>query len=147
LQQIEDTARTVAVQVHPLDIRAFKDIEEAFHAVRKARPDALIVLSSTIIHVNRAQVAALASKNRLPAMYAYPDQVDAGGLVTYSVNLDDLYRRAATYVDKILKGANPAHLPVEQPFKFDLVINLKAAKQIGLEVPMSMLARADRVIQ
>ena len=79
-------------------------------------------------------------------MYPYPDQVDAGGLVTYSVNLDDLYRRAATYVHKILNGANPAHLPVEQPFKFDLVINLKAAKQIGLEIPMSMLARADRVI-
>ena len=146
LQEIEDIARTLAVQVHKLDIRAFKDIDEAFHVVRKERPDALIVLSSTIIHVNRAQVAALASKSRLPAMYPYPDQVDAGGLVTYSVNLDDLYRRAATYVHKILNGANPAHLPVEQPFKFDLVINLKAAKQIGLEIPMSMLARADRVI-
>jgi putative ABC transport system substrate-binding protein len=147
LQEMERAARVIGVQTYHLDIRDFKDAEDAFRAVRKERADALIILSSPVTHVGRAQLTVLAEKNRLPTMYPYPEHVDAGGLMTYSVRIDDLYRRAATYVDKILKGAKPAELPVEQPFKFDLVINLKAAKQIGLEIPMSVLARADRVIQ
>ena len=106
-----------------------------------------MLISSSVLNSQRAQVVELAIKNRLPVIYPFPEFVEAGGLMSYGVSFNDLYRRAATYVDKILKGAKPADLPVEQPMKFEFVINLKAAKQIGLTIPPNVLARADRVIR
>ena len=106
-----------------------------------------MVLGSTLITNNRRQILELAAKHRLPAIYAVSENPDAGGLMSYGTNFNDLWRRAATYVDKILKGAKPADLPVEQPVKFEFVINLKAAKQIGLTIPPDLLARADKVIR
>jgi putative tryptophan/tyrosine transport system substrate-binding protein len=147
LDEVAHAARLVGVQVHRFDVRTFDGLSPAFQALGKERPDALIVLPSTISFIQRIEFASLAAQARLPAMYAFQEHVEAGGLITYSVNFDELFRRAAIYVDKILKGSKPAELPVEQPFKFDLVINLKAAKQIALDIPMSVLARADRVIQ
>jgi putative tryptophan/tyrosine transport system substrate-binding protein len=107
----------------------------------------VLTLGSSILLSHRAQLADLAVKNRLPVTYAQPEAVEAGGLMTYGVDITDLFRRAATYVDKILKGAKPADLPVEQPKKFEFIINLKAAKQIGLTIPPNVLARADKVIK
>ena len=130
-----------------LDIRDPKDIETAFRAAGKGRADSVLVLTSPVINPYRKEIAELAVKSRLPAIYNTPEFVEDGGLVSYAANTNDLYRRAATYVDKILKGAKPADLPVEQPKKFELIINLKAAKQIGLTIPPNVLARADRVIQ
>jgi len=106
-----------------------------------------VVLPTPVVLFHGAQIAVLAVKSRLPAIYARPEFVEDGGLMTYGVSITDLFRRAATYVDKILKGAKPADLPVEQPTKFEFVINLKAAKQIGLTIPPNVLARADRVIR
>ena len=119
-----------------LDVLDPKDIETAFRAAIKGRADAVLMLAAgRRRHSQRAQIAELAVKSRLPAIYAGGQYVEAGGLMTYGVNISDLDRRAATYVDKILKGAKPADLPVEQPIKFELIINLKAAKQIGLTIP------------
>jgi putative ABC transport system substrate-binding protein len=147
LREIELAAGAFKVQVQHLDVLSPKDIETAFRAASKERADAVLTLSSPILSSRRAQITELAVANRLPVMYHRADYVGAGGLMTYGVNLLDLDRRAATYVDKILKGAKPADLPVEQPTKFELIINLKAAKQIGLTIPPNVLARADRVIK
>ncbi len=135
------------VYLRYLDILDPKDIETAFRAAAKGRADALLVLGNPILNNQRKQVVDLAIKHRLPAAYTRPEFAEAGGLMYYGANYNDLFRRAATYVDKILKGAKPADLPVEQPTKFELIINLKAAKQIGLTVPPKVLARADRVIR
>ncbi|MEK7379026.1 MAG: ABC transporter substrate binding protein, partial [Candidatus Binatota bacterium] len=124
-----------------------KDIEIAFRAASKGRADVVLVLASAVFVLQRTQVVELAAKSRLPATYPQSDYMDAGGLMFYGPSIADLFRRAATYVDKILKGAKPADLPVEQPAKFELVINLKAAKQIGLTIPPNVLTRADRVIR
>jgi len=124
-----------------------KDIETAFRAAVKDNADAVLVLANPVVNSQRKQVVELAANSRLPAIYYRRDFVEDGGLITYGVDFLDLDRRAATYVDKILKGAKPADLPVEQPQKFQLVINLKAAKQIGLTIPPNVLARADRVIK
>ena len=113
----------------------------------RARADAVTVQSTNIFFIERRRLVDLAAKNRLPAMYPRNEYVEDGGLMTYGANINDLYRRAATYVDKVLKGAKPADLPVEQPVKFDLIINLKAAKQIGLTIPPNVLGRADKVIK
>ena len=123
------------------------DIETAFQAVRKERADAVLVLAGYIFNSHQRQLAEHAIKNRIPATYQGSEYVEAGGLMSYGTNIADLFRRAATYVDKILKGAKPADLPVEQPKKFEFVINLKTAKQIGLTIPPNVLARADRVIK
>jgi putative ABC transport system substrate-binding protein len=109
--------------------------------------DALVVLGSPILNSQRTRIVELATKSRLPATYSRPEYVEGGGLMTYGVKMTELFRRTATYVDKILKGAKPADLPVEQPTKFELVINLRTAKQIGLTIPPNVLARADRVIR
>jgi putative ABC transport system substrate-binding protein len=119
----------------------------AFRAANKARAEAVLVGTSRIFFFHRTQVAHLAAKYRLPAMYIEQEFVLAGGLMTYATSIADLYRRAATYVDKILKGAKPSELPIEQPTKFELIINLKAAKQIGLTIPQTVLMRADKVIR
>jgi putative ABC transport system substrate-binding protein len=130
-----------------LDVLDPKEIEAVFRAAVKGRADAILLLGNPILNAHRKQIADLAAKHRLPASYGRPEFVEAGGLMYYGTNYNDLFRRAAAYVDKILKGAKPADLPVEQPTKFELVINLKAAKQIGLTIPPNVLARADRIIR
>jgi ABC-type uncharacterized transport system substrate-binding protein len=149
-QVVGETERAaVALGVHHLylDVRAPADIETAFRAARTGRADAVLSLSSFLFISQRKQLVDLAVKSRLPAIYDRREYVEDGGLMSYGVSQPDLFRRAATYVDKILKGAKPADLPVEQPKKFDFIINLKAAKQIGLTIPPNVLARADRVIK
>ena len=147
LRETELAAQAFGVQIQNLDIRDPKDIEAAFRAASKARADAVLVLNSPFLTSDRTQIANLAVKNRLPAISFGSAFAENGGLISYGVNSTDLIRRAAVYVDKILKGAKPADLPVEQPTKFELVINLKTAKQIGLTIPPNVLARADRVIR
>jgi putative tryptophan/tyrosine transport system substrate-binding protein len=130
------------------ELQGSSDLDNVFKAMAKEHAQAFVVFpGQPTLFVNRKQVVALAAKNRLPGMYPLADYVNAGGLISYGVNNLDLFRRAATYVDKILKGAKPADLPVEQPTKFELIINLKAAKQIGLTIPPNVLARADKVIR
>jgi putative ABC transport system substrate-binding protein len=147
LRETELTAGALALKLQYLDVRGPKDIEGAFRAANKERADAVLVLGGPVLASQRAQIVELAVKSRLPAISRVQGDVEAGGLMAYGVSTIDLSRRAATYVDKILKGAKPADLPVEQPTKFELVINLKTAKQIGLTIPQNVLARADRVIK
>jgi putative tryptophan/tyrosine transport system substrate-binding protein len=147
LKETELAAAAFAVQLRYLDVLAPKDIEPAFREASKGRADALLVLVSPVVIAQRRQIAELAVKSRLPAIYPWAEFVDDGGLMTYGVSSTDLFRRAAVYVDKILKGAKPTDLPVEQPKKFEFIINLKAAKQIGLTIPPNVLARADKVIK
>jgi putative ABC transport system substrate-binding protein len=144
---VEFAAGALAVQLQHLDVLNAKDIETAFRAASKGHADAVLVLTSAVLISQRPQVVKLAATSRLPAIYERREFVEAGGLMTYGMSITDLDRRAATYVDKILKGAKPAELPVEQPIKFEFIINLKAAKQIGLTIPPNVLARADRVIR
>jgi len=147
IREIQLAANSFKVQVQYLDILNSADIETAFLAANKGRAQALLTLGSPILDFQRPQVADLALKNRLPAIYPQIEYTEAGGLMYYGANTPELFRRAATYVDKILKGAKPADLPVEQPTKFELVINLKTAQQIGLTIPQSVLYRADKVIK
>jgi ABC-type uncharacterized transport system substrate-binding protein len=147
LKEVKPAAGAFGVKLQILDISGPKDIETAFRAAGEGRAGAILVLPGSIFNSNRTQIAKLAVKSRLPAIYSHSEYVVDGGLMTYSASQRDLDRRAATYVDKILKGAKPADLPVEQPTKFEFVINLKAAKQIGLTIPPNVLARADRVIR
>jgi ABC-type uncharacterized transport system substrate-binding protein len=147
LREIDLAAGTSGVQLQYLDVLGPKDIETAFRAATKGRADALLALASPILNNQRTQIAELAVKSRLPAIYFRPEFVEDGGLMSYATSFIELSRRAAWYVDKILKGAKPADLPVEQPTKFEFVINLKAAKQIGLAIPQRVLTRADKVIK
>jgi ABC-type uncharacterized transport system substrate-binding protein len=140
-------ARELGLQIQSLEVSSREDIDGAFRTASEKRAQALVTLRSPIIAIERKRIAELAIKKRLPAMYDDRAYVEAGGLMSYGTNQADLYRRAATYVDKILKGAKPADLPVEQPKKFELIINLKTAKQIGLAIPPNVLARADKVIK
>jgi putative tryptophan/tyrosine transport system substrate-binding protein len=142
----EVAARALGVSVQVVEARDPADFERAFSDMTKARADALTVLTSATLIGQRNRLVDLAAKNRLPAVYPWKEAVDAGGLMSYGPDLADNYRRAATYVDKILKGAKPGDLPVEQPTKFELVINLKTAKTLGVTIPQSVLLRADRVI-
>jgi putative ABC transport system substrate-binding protein len=147
LKDIQDIAPAFRVTVLSVPVTGPDDFDRAFTMMRKERAGALMVLGSPLIGLNRRQVINLATKNQLPAIYTVSESPDAGGLMSYGTNFHELWRRAATYVDKILKGAKPIDLPVEQPTKFEFVINLKAAKQIGLAIPPNVLARADRVIR
>ena len=147
LKETESAAGVLGVQVQYFDVFGAKDFENAFRAADKAHANALLALASPVINSQRRQVIELAIKNRLPAIYARSEFVEEGGLMTYGVNINDLFRRAAIFVDKILKGAKPADLPVEQPTKFEFIVNLKTAKQIGLTIPPNVLARADKVIR
>jgi putative ABC transport system substrate-binding protein len=148
LKEIELTAGAFKVQLQYLDVLSPKDIETAFRAAGKGRADAVLwLVAGPVANPHLKQIAELAIKSRLPTIYNGRAFVEAGGLMSYGVNVNDLDRRAATYVDKILKGRKPADLPVEQPTKFELIINLKAAKQIGLTIPPNVLARADKVIR
>ena len=148
LKEIEIAAKAFGVRLQHLDVLDPKGIERAFRAATKERADAVLwLVAGGVGGGHRTQILELALKSRLPVMYTRQEIVEAGGLMTYGVHLTDLYRRTATYVDKILKGAKPADLPVEQAQKFELIINLKAAKQIGLTIPPNVLARADKVIR
>jgi ABC-type uncharacterized transport system substrate-binding protein len=147
LREIGLAAGPLGVQLQFLDVLQSKDIEAAFRDASKQRAEAFIVLTGVILSARRTRILEYLAKDRLPAIYSAPQYVEAGGLMSYGVNVTDLDRRAATYVDKILKGAKPADLPVEQPKKFEFIINLKAAKQIGLPIPPNVLARADKVIK
>jgi putative ABC transport system substrate-binding protein len=146
LKKIQAAAQAMAVRIQALEASKSEDLERAFAAMTRQRIDAFMVLPDPVFNAQRARVVALAAKHRLPAIYDRRAYTDVGGLMIYGPNFPDLLRRAAVFVDKILKGAKPADLPVEQPTKFELVINLKAAKQIGLTIPPNVLARADRVI-
>jgi ABC-type uncharacterized transport system substrate-binding protein len=148
LRELDLAAEPLGVKLQYLDIRNPKDFETAFQAATKGRADAVLVrVPGPILSPHRREIAALAVKSRIPVICERAEEVEAGGLMSYGVNTPDLHRRAAVYVDKILKGAKPADLPVEQPTKFEFAINLKAAKQIGLAIPPNVLARADRVIR
>jgi len=147
LMETDTAAREFGFSVQHFDVRKPEDIEPTFHAAVNRRADAALVLVSVVLNSFRNRVVALAIKNRLPLIYPIRDFVEAGGLMSYGVSFVELHRRAAVYVDKILKGAKPGDLPVEQPTKFELVINLNAAKQIGLTIPPNVLARADKVIK
>lgn len=147
LKEIELGARALGMTLQSLAVRSPNDFESAFGAAAKGRADALFVMTDALFNSYLSRIAELAAKSRLPAIYDRTGFVEAGGLMSYGVNLADLSRRAAYYVDQILKGAKPAELPVEQPTKFELIINLKTAKQIGLTIPSDVLVRADRVIK
>jgi putative ABC transport system substrate-binding protein len=147
VRELEAAAKTLGLRIQSLGVTGADDFEKVFEAAKGAGAQALTLVPSPFLFTNRALIIDFAAKNRLPAMYSTSDFVEAGGLMSYGQDLLDNWRRAATYIDKILKGAKPADLPVEQPTKFELVINLKAAKQISLTIPPNVLARADKVDQ
>ncbi|MBI2367940.1 MAG: ABC transporter substrate-binding protein [Deltaproteobacteria bacterium] len=147
LNELKLAARALGLQLQPAEVRGPGDLESAFSAMIRAHAGALMGLQQPTIDILRERIIDLAGKNRLPAMYPNRENVEAGGLISYAADISTMFRRAATYVDKILKGTKPADLPVEQPMKFELVINLKAAKQIGLTIPQWTLMKADRVIR
>jgi putative ABC transport system substrate-binding protein len=147
LKEADVAARALGVRLQFVEARGPADIDRAFSEVTRARAGALTVVAGNMFFNERRRLVDLAAKHRLPAVYPLREFVDAGGLMAYGANLADVLRRAATYVDKILKGAKPADLPVEQPTKFELVINLKPAKALGLTIPPSVLGRADEIIR
>lgn len=147
LREVDLAAGSLGVKLQYVNVQDSKDIETSFRAASNGRADGVLMLASTILLALRTEVTDLAVKGRLPAIYLRSEFVEDGGLMSYATSLTDLSRRAATYVDKILKGAKPAELPVEQPTKFEFIINLKAAKQIGLTIPQKVLVKADKVIR
>jgi len=146
-RQIEGAAPAMGMGVRSVEIRDSRELEQALAALERERPAALVLLADPLTLSQRLRIVEFAAEERLPAIYEVSQFVDAGGLMSYGPNLDDLVRRSATYVDKILKGAKPADLPIEQPAKFELVINLKTAKALGITIPQSVLLQADRVIE
>ena len=146
-QEAEVAARALGMRPQFVKARGPADFDRAFSEMARARAGALTVLTGPIFLNERRRLVDLAAKNRLPAVYRWREFVDAGGLMSYGPNVADLFRRAATYVDKILKGAKPADLPVEQPTKFELIINLKTAKALGLTIPQSILIKTNQIIQ
>jgi putative ABC transport system substrate-binding protein len=147
LDQARSAARTLGIQLQVLEVRQPANFERAFTAMSRERAGALLVIADGMFILQRTRIVDLAAKVHLPAMYTLREHVEAGGLAFYGPSMADNFRRAASYVDKILKGARPADLPVEQPTKFELVINLKTAKALGLTIPQSLLQRADQVIE
>jgi putative ABC transport system substrate-binding protein len=147
LKLTQAAAATLAVTLLAFEATRADEIDRAFAAIKLERPGALIVIGDPLLGSHAKRIIELSTRNRLPAIYWNREFPNAGGLMSYGTNFDDLWRRAATYVDKILKGAKPADLPIEQPTKFELVINLKTAKVLGLTIPRSLLVRADEVIQ
>ena len=140
-------AESLGVRLQFVETRRVGELESAFRAITRAQADGLLVLPDTMLWAERARLAGLVAKSQLPAMFGFREHVEAGGLMAYGASIPDLIRRAATFVDKILKGAKPADLPVEQPIKFELVINLKTAKTLGVTIPPNLLLQADRVIE
>jgi len=147
MASMEGAARSLAVKLRSVEVRDSTEFDKAFETITKEHVGGLMVLTGPLLTTNRKRLVELAAKSRVPAMYGLSEFVDVGGLMFYGASLSDMYRRAATYVDKILRGAKPADLPVEQPTKFEFIINLKAAKQIGLTIPPNVLAQADRIIK
>ncbi len=147
IKETEEAAKVLSLRLHPLEIKSADDIDHAFNAMTKARDQAIIILTSPLATLNSKRIVDLALKHRLPGIYPTRQFVEEGGLMAYGPLISDLYRRAATYVDKILKGRTPADLPIEQPMRFDFIVNLTAAKQIGVTVPPNVLVRADKVIR
>jgi putative tryptophan/tyrosine transport system substrate-binding protein len=147
VREVEAAARTLRMRLQHVEAKGPEEFDSAFAAMARERADALLVNGTSTFLAHRVKLAELAVKNRLPTMYSFRESVEAGGLMAYAVNMADFVGRAAVYVDKILKGAKPADLPIEQPTKFELSINLKAAKALGITVPQSVLLRADEVIQ
>jgi len=147
VQHAQDTARVLGVRLQPLEARGHSEIDSALAAMTKLGVGAVVVLVDALFLEQRTRIAELAAKRRLPSLFMLVDFVEAGGLMSYAASDADTFRRVASFVDKILKGAKPADLPVEQPTNFELVINLKTAKALGLTIPQSLLLRADRVIQ
>ena len=147
LKEAETASRVLGLSLQFVDAPGSDPLEGAFAALGKGRPDAIMVLSDSVNFARRRQILALAAKTRLPAMYEMREWVEGGGLMGYGPHAPDLFRRAATFVDKILKGSKLADLPVEQPTKFELIVNVKATKQLGLSIPPLRLSRADEVIQ
>jgi len=146
-KEIQLPARQLGIQLHSLEVRNSTDFDKAFEGVTRARAGALLTFGDPVTVTNLKRIADFAAKSRLPSIFQWPEFADAGGLLAYGPDRADLYRRAATYVDKILKGAKPGDFPIEQPTKFELVINMKTAKALGITIPQSILARADRVIE
>ena len=146
-KEVQAAARAFKMKVLSLGVQAPEQFDNAFATIRRERPRALLVLADRLFLHNRARIMEFATKQRLPGVYAYLELVEAGGLMSYGPSYADMHRRAATFVDKILKGRKPSDLPVEQPTKFELVINLKTAKQIGVTIPQKVLARANTVIK
>ena len=147
LKETHAAAQALGLQLQSLEVRSSNDFDSAFETALRERVQALITPPEPLFNTHLKRIVEFAAKNRLPAMYAFTEAVDAGGLMLYAPNYADQFRRAATYVDKILKGTKPADLPVEQPTKFEFIVNLKTAKQIGLTIPPNVLARADKVIK
>jgi putative tryptophan/tyrosine transport system substrate-binding protein len=147
LRETQGAARRLDLRLHSVPISADTSVENAFEKIKKEPVQALIVVTDAILYSQRSRILDLVAGNRLPAMYPYREFPEAGGLMSYAPSDRDLFRRAASYVDRILKGANPGDLPVEQPTKFELVINLKTAKSLGLDIPPGVLAIADEVIE
>jgi len=147
LRELQGAAQSFRVTLLPKDVRSSGEFETAFTAMTRERPDALLVIESALTFRHRGVIVDFATRQRLPTVFGDEDAAKAGGLLSYATSFPDLFRRAAVYVDKILKGARPADLPVEQPTRFELVINLKTAKALGLTIPQSILIRADHVIQ
>jgi putative tryptophan/tyrosine transport system substrate-binding protein len=147
LKGVEAAARSLAVQLQIVEVRGPEELDQAFAAMTRERTGAVLVLADPMTFFHRTRLAGLAAQRRLPAMYGVRGHVDAGGLMSYWAHQADLYRRVGSYVDRILKGAKAADLPIEQPEKFELVINLKTAKALGLTIPPSLLQRADQVIE
>jgi putative ABC transport system substrate-binding protein len=145
--ETQAAARALGLVLHAQDVRSAQDFEGAFARTAQAHPDALLVLDDALINMHRQQIAEFATQQHLPSVFAAKESVVAGGLMSYGPSLPDLFRHVATYVDKILKGAKPADLPMEQPMKFELVINLRTAKELGLTIPPHILFQADEVIQ
>jgi len=144
--EIQETVRTLGLEVTTLEIRRAEDIAPAFEAL-KGRAEALYVVIDPLLNINRTRINSLALSARLPTMHGIRENVQAGGLMSYGPNFPTMFRRAADFVDKILRGAKPGEIPVEQPIKFDLIVNLTTAKALGLEIPPILLARADEVIE
>jgi ABC-type uncharacterized transport system substrate-binding protein len=147
LTQTTEGARRLGFQLQVVGAGSADDFDRAFSEITRGRVDALVVFPSPMLYLEHRRIVDLAAKIRLPTVYPWREAVDAGGLIAYGANIFDLLRRAAIYVDKILKGAKPGDLPIEQPTKFDFVINLRTAKALGLTIPPSLLARADQVIE
>jgi putative ABC transport system substrate-binding protein len=147
LKALEGAARSLRVDVRVVDVRAPGELPGTFAAARKERAGAVVVLGASMFFAHRARLAELEARHRLPAVYLFKEFVEAGGLMAYSVDLRDNFRRAAIFVDRVLKGARPGDLPIEQPTKFELAINLKTAKVLGLTISASVLARADHIVE
>jgi putative ABC transport system substrate-binding protein len=147
IQYMQRAAAAFGVTLQPLEVREEKDFDAAFDAIRRDRPDAAMALADPFLGGHQARIAAFMADIRLPAMYAYRHAVELGGLISYATNYHHLFRRAAGYIDRILKGTSPGDLPVQQPIKFEFAINLKTARGLGLEIPATLLARADEVIE